>query len=177
MHAKPPEPGGDDQQVAGLTPEADDLPLPEWFARRGPKPGWLASHWSLILALIGGIALVLNTLLAQKLVSAHLYNEVTTAVAWLSTSGLFLQSRQKDIVKVARWRAKVRKQTKEEKTAESHKALDRQIAAAKYAQERGLCGDIGTFGHICTRWVKHEGQHQGVQVDATEEDRIYASWG
>jgi hypothetical protein len=102
----------------GLPPELEPPPLPKWFALRGPEPGWLASHWSLGLAIISGIALILNGLLSQKMVSANLYNEVTTGVAWLSTAALFLQSRQQKVVKVAKWRAKVRAEEKERDDAD-----------------------------------------------------------
>jgi hypothetical protein len=87
-------------------------PLPKWFALKGPEPGWLARNWSLMLAIVSGLALTLNTVLSQKLVSANLYNEVTTVVAWLSTAALFLQNRQSHVERVAKWRAQVRAEEK-----------------------------------------------------------------
>jgi hypothetical protein len=48
--------------------------------------------------------------------------------------------------------------------------------AQDYAYARGLCGDVGPFRHLCTRWAGHDGRHQGVRVEETDE-RIYASWG
>jgi hypothetical protein len=54
------------------------------------------------------------------------------------------------------------------------------VRAQRYAYERGLCGDISPFGHLCTQWVDddglHKGRHQGVRVEETE-DRLTATWG
>jgi hypothetical protein len=93
---------------APVQPTAKPAPLPEWFATKGPEPGWLARNWSLALAAVSGVTLTLNTILSQMLVSADLYNTVTTIVAWLSTAALFLQSRQSKVNEVAKWRAQVR---------------------------------------------------------------------
>jgi hypothetical protein len=89
-------------------PEPKIPRLPKWFALRGPEPGWLASNWSLILACVSGLALVLNMILTQKLLPANWYNEITTIVAWLSTAALFLQSRQGHVNAIAEWRARTR---------------------------------------------------------------------
>ena len=48
--------------------------------------------------------------------------------------------------------------------------------AQHYAYTRGLCADIGPFRHLCTRWQDHDGRHQGVRIDDTD-DRLTASWG
>jgi hypothetical protein len=59
-------------------------------------------------------------------------------------------------------------------TGEGHTAA---VSRAQgYAHSRGLCGDIGPFRHVCTRLAGHDGRHQGVRVDDTDE-RIYATWG
>jgi hypothetical protein len=52
-------------------------------------------------------------------------------------------------------------------------ALDR---AQRYGRERGLCGDVGPFRHLCTRWAGHDGQHNGVRVEDGDE-RVTAAWG
>jgi hypothetical protein len=107
-----PPPRHREPEPPAATTELSPQHLPEWVALRGPEPGWLARNWTLALALISGAALTLNTMLSQRLVSADLYNEVTTAVAWLSTAALFLQSRQNTVNKVAKWRAEERAKAK-----------------------------------------------------------------
>lgn len=125
-HSEPPNIGGGTPDPATPPPrhrkpephttELSPQQLPKWLALRGPEPGFFASHWSLALAVISGLALTLNTMLSQRLVSANLYNEVTTWVAWLSTASLFLQSRQNTVNKVAKWRAEERSKAKKNPT-------------------------------------------------------------
>ena len=91
-----------------LKPPGTGTALPKWFALRGPEPGWVARNWSFILAVVSAVVLLLNMMLSQQLVGAHLYNEVTTIVAWLSPAALFLQSRQSKVEAVAAWRAQIR---------------------------------------------------------------------
>ena len=50
-------------------------------------------------------------------------------------------------------------------------------AAQDYAHGRGLCGDIGPFRHLCTRWANHEGKHMGVIQEETTTGHVTASWG
>jgi len=45
-----------------------------------------------------------------------------------------------------------------------------------YAHTRGLCGDIGPFRHLCTRWWGHKGKHNGVIQEPTDGP-VYAAWG
>jgi hypothetical protein len=102
----------------GLPPDKEPPPLPKWFALRGPAPFWFVQNLPLIMSLISGTALILNGLLTSKLLPGNLYNEVTTGVAWLSTAGLFVQSRQAKWNKIAEWREKVRNEEKDKNDAD-----------------------------------------------------------
>jgi hypothetical protein len=107
VQAKPPpqRPPTELDPVVGKPP-----PLPEWFATRGPKPGWLATHWASMLAFVGAATLLLNTYVTAGVFANDnpLHGHINEAVAWLTTAALYLQSRQSKVERVAAWRAQVR---------------------------------------------------------------------
>jgi hypothetical protein len=90
--------------------QADGTPplLPRWFATKGPRPGWLAEYWSMILAVLSGITVFINTVVAGQVESLTTKEWVNATVAWITALALFLQSRYKNVGAVAKWRAQVR---------------------------------------------------------------------
>jgi hypothetical protein len=93
-----------------LDPVVKPPPLPEWFATRGPEPGWLASHWSSWLAFLGAATLLLNDFVTVGVFANDnpLHGYINQGVAWLTTAALYLHSRQAKVERVAAWRAQVR---------------------------------------------------------------------
>ena len=82
--------------------------LPKWFATKGPRPGWLAEYWSMILASISGIVVFINTVVLVNITNKSAEIWINAAVAWVASLALFLQGRKKSVENVAKWRAKVR---------------------------------------------------------------------
>jgi hypothetical protein len=89
--------------------------LPRWFATKGPRPGWLAEYWSMILAVLSGVTVFINTVVAGQVESLTTKEWVNAAVAWITALALFLQSRYKNVGAIARWRAQVRAEEANEK--------------------------------------------------------------
>jgi hypothetical protein len=100
-HHKPEEPNP--------APSNGELPLlPKWFATKGPRPYWLAENWSLIVALLSALVVLLNTVITVDGMSVTTEKWVNAAVAWIAAGALFLQSRQKKVTRIAEWRKQVR---------------------------------------------------------------------
>jgi hypothetical protein len=89
-------------------PEPKPPLLPRWFATKGPRPGWLAEYWSMILAVLSVVVVFVNTVVAGQIESLTTKEWVNAAVAWITAVALFLQSRYKNVGAIARWRAQVR---------------------------------------------------------------------
>lgn len=86
-----------------------DVPLlPRWFALKGPRPGWLAEHWSLILAGLTALIVFVNTVIFAGLPTLQTEAWVNAAMAWLAAGALYLEGRQKTVTKIAKWRQQVR---------------------------------------------------------------------
>lgn len=82
--------------------------LPRWLAVKGPPPGWLAEHWSRILAALSAVAVLLNTLVTFPGIDGNAEKWINAAVAWVAAAALWLQSRQQQVGEIARWRAHIR---------------------------------------------------------------------
>jgi hypothetical protein len=92
--------------------------LPDWVALRGPKPYWLVEHWSLIVALLTGITVFVNTVIFPNLPSAAVSEWINAAMAWISAIALYLKGREASIAKVAAWREQMRAQNSQDKPTE-----------------------------------------------------------
>lgn len=82
--------------------------LPKWFALKGPAPYWLAENWSLIFAVVSGVLVLLNTMIAVPGMSVTTEKWVNAVIAWVASGALYLQGRQKKVMAIAEWRKKVR---------------------------------------------------------------------
>ena len=85
-----------------------DPQLPRWFALRGPRPYWLAEHWSLILAVLTAVVVFINTVIFPNLPSAISTEWLNAAMAWLAALALYLKDRQGAVNRIAAWRRKIR---------------------------------------------------------------------
>jgi hypothetical protein len=97
-------------------PEPKPPLLPRWFATKGPQPGWLAEYWSMILAVLSAVVVLLNTLVTVQGMSVTTEKWVNAVVAWVAAGALFLQSRYKNVGAIAKWRAQVRAEEAEKPT-------------------------------------------------------------
>jgi hypothetical protein len=82
--------------------------LPRWFAVKGPAPYWLAEYWSMILAILSAVVVLLNTLITVPGISLTGEKWINAAVAWVAAGALYLQRRQAKIDQIAEWRKRVR---------------------------------------------------------------------
>jgi hypothetical protein len=88
-----------------------ELPrLPRWFALRGPRPYWLAEHWTLVLAAISSLIVLLNTVITVDGMSVTTEKWINAAVAWAAAAALYLRGRQTTVNRIARWRKQVREE-------------------------------------------------------------------
>jgi hypothetical protein len=109
MSSAPPDPS----ENTGKPPM-----LPRWVATRGPRPYFIAEHWSLILAVLTALAVFLNTIVVVPGISVTSEKWINAGLAWVAALGLYLKGRQDHINAIAAWRAEVRAQEAEERLAE-----------------------------------------------------------
>jgi hypothetical protein len=92
--------------------------LPKWFATKGPRPYFVAEHWSLFLAGVTALIVAANTILTLPGINPTTEKWINAVLAWVAAIGLILKDYQSNVVKVAAWREQVRAEEAEKALGE-----------------------------------------------------------